>query len=324
MLRAALENYRGDDAVIDQLFQDCGVPRHLLEQDNARLSAEKYSALLQGIMVAMGDEMLGYGRQPHPLGMWKLMSQAVITADSLGEALKRYCRFFSLFDWGIRLRLDSDENGASLTLLDTDPSQPLSAYPYVSTLFYGHRLASWLIDREIPISSVELACKPPFYVSELRPMYRYAPLHFGATGNRLHFTAELLSQPLKQDQQSLQEFVANPNLVMISREFEQSSWQARVQKIIDRDLSQIPGFEAIAKQLDIHPQTLRRRLHSEGLEFRELKNLARRDAAIDLLLRTGLSIEAIAAQLGFNESSNFIRAFRQWTGVTPYSYRKGH
>ncbi|WP_341776816.1 hypothetical protein [Halospina denitrificans] len=27
--------------------------------------------------------------------------------------------------------------------------------------------------------------------------------------------------------------------------------------------------------------------------------------------------------MGFAEPSNFIRAFKQWTGVTPYTYRKG-
>ena len=57
--------------------------------------------------------------------------------------------------------------------------------------------------------------------------------------------------------------------------------------------------------------------------FKELKNQARRDTALHFLGKQGLSIEEIAHRAGFSESSAFIRAFKGWTGVTPYSYRKG-
>jgi AraC-like DNA-binding protein len=49
----------------------------------------------------------------------------------------------------------------------------------------------------------------------------------------------------------------------------------------------------------------------------------RRDYALHLLGKRGLSIEEIAYRTGFSESSAFIRAFKTWTGVTPYTYRKG-
>ncbi|MGM0450699.1 MAG: helix-turn-helix domain-containing protein [Pseudomonadota bacterium] len=53
-----------------------------------------------------------------------------------------------------------------------------------------------------------------------------------------------------------------------------------------------------------------------------MRNQLRRDLAIDLLSRTRHSVEEIGYRVGFADPSNFIRAFRQWTGVTPYSYRK--
>jgi AraC-like DNA-binding protein len=49
----------------------------------------------------------------------------------------------------------------------------------------------------------------------------------------------------------------------------------------------------------------------------------RRDTALHFLGKQGLSIEEISHRAGFSESSAFIRAFKGWTGVTPYTYRKG-
>jgi AraC-like DNA-binding protein len=85
----------------------------------------------------------------------------------------------------------------------------------------------------------------------------------------------------------------------------------------------MPELVSVAADLDVHPQTLRRRLTAEGTTFKEIKNQLRRDTALHYLGKQGLSIEEIAHRSGFSESSAFIRAFKSWTGVTPYSYRKG-
>ncbi len=323
MIEAALQHYQGGAGELEALFRRHSVPLNLLERKQARISAENYSALLQGIMIAMGDEMLGYTRVPHRLGTWKIMCHAVITAETLGEALRRYCHFFSLFDWGMvpRLRVEGDE--AVLTLTPTDPERPLEHYAHVSTLFYYHRFACWLVDYSIPILGVDFSCPQPFYAAEFFPMYRHAPVRCDQPVTRMRFSAAMLEEPLRQNRRTLENFLVNPNLVMVARQFDQSSWQARVRSIIQRDPENMPGFEAVADELQLNPQTLRRRLKREGLTFNEVRNQLRRDLAIYHLSRSRDSVEEIGYRVGFAEPSNFIRAFRQWTGVTPYTYRKG-
>ncbi|MGB1906581.1 MAG: helix-turn-helix domain-containing protein [Marinomonas gallaica] len=71
--------------------------------------------------------------------------------------------------------------------------------------------------------------------------------------------------------------------------------------------------------LGAHPQTLRRRLQSEGTNFQTLKNESRRDLAIYRLAKSDHSAEDIARECGFSEPNNFNKS---WTGITPYSDRK--
>ncbi|PAV24705.1 AraC-like DNA-binding protein [Tamilnaduibacter salinus] len=323
MIEAALRHYPGSEQDAQALCRAHGVPPGLLRRAYARVSAEHYSSLLQAIMVAMGDEMLGYGRVPHRLGTWKIMAHSVITAETLGEALRRYCHFFRLFDWGLAPRLAVEDDEAVLTLTPTDPSQPLEDYAHVATLFYYHRFASWLVDFQIPVLGVDMPADPPVYADELRPMYRYAPIRFGRGVSRMRFAASMLDRSLQQDRLSLETFLENPNLVMVARRFDRDSWQARVRAIIHREPANMPSFEQVASELHLNPQTLRRRLRREGLTFNEIRSQVRRDLAIYHLSRSRDSVETIAYRVGFAEPSNFIRAFRQWTGVTPFTYRKG-
>ena len=76
-----------------------------------------------------------------------------------------------------------------------------------------------------------------------------------------------------------------------------------------------------AASLGMTPRTLIRRLKGEGSSFQDIKDALRRDMAIQSLQQGEASIDSIALETGFSASANFHRAFRQWTGRTPGSFR---
>jgi AraC-like DNA-binding protein len=69
-------------------------------------------------------------------------------------------------------------------------------------------------------------------------------------------------------------------------------------------------------------RTLQRRLAVEGVSFKELVDLARRDVSERLLADRSLSVAEVGYLLGFSEPSAFHRAFKRWRGVTPLEYRR--
>ncbi|WP_245708024.1 helix-turn-helix domain-containing protein [Celeribacter baekdonensis] len=64
-----------------------------------------------------------------------------------------------------------------------------------------------------------------------------------------------------------------------------------------------------------------RRLSTENTSFQTIKDGLRRDLAIRDLA-AGKSINAIAQDTGFASTANFHRAFKQWAGTTPVTYRR--
>ena len=98
---------------------------------------------------------------------------------------------------------------------------------------------------------------------------------------------------------------------------------ARAKVYMDRHYMEKLSAEQIADASRVSPSHLFRLFRKEtGLSpYGYLTNI-RMEHAMKLLLNTSYTIEEIADQCAFCSSANFIRAFRQTTGVTPRKYRK--
>lgn len=84
---------------------------------------------------------------------------------------------------------------------------------------------------------------------------------------------------------------------------------------------QFPQLEQVASLLHITPRTLQRKLQEENTSFRMIADSIRQEIACNLLRNHSFSISDIAYKLGYTELSAFQRAFRQWTGKTPGTFR---
>ena len=81
--------------------------------------------------------------------------------------------------------------------------------------------------------------------------------------------------------------------------------------------------EAVADRLQLGKRTMQRQLETEGYTFREILSSFRADRAKELLRETDLSVQEIAASLGYLEVNSFRRAFRRLVGVTPTEFSSG-
>ena len=322
-VRAVLKNAVSQGLDPISLLRKNRISPRLLLEDNARVSVERFADLQVSVMLAMHDEALGYAERRMPLGCWSMMCHAVISCETLGQALSRFCRFYQLFEFGIQPHLDVSEEHAEIDLRQVNNNEEPDPYLSELVLFNVHRFASWLVQEHLPIQVVELGYPPATNTNDYRHMFLGNPVEFDKGCTRMRLSAALLDKRITQNEASLRHFLRHPVFIMLSGSYASDSWTAKVRDIVRGKLSDMPELAEVAQQLDVHPQTLRRRLSTEGATFKEIKNQLRRDTALHCLGKQGLSIEEIAYRAGFSESSAFIRAFKGWTGVTPYTYRKG-
>jgi AraC-like DNA-binding protein len=95
----------------------------------------------------------------------------------------------------------------------------------------------------------------------------------------------------------------------------------RVRQVLLAKLMRPTSIEDVAGELNMSARTLRRKLTEEDTSFRDLVDELRRDMAMKYLRDTDLTVEDIAAALGFSDAANFRHAFRRWTNVAPQEFR---
>jgi AraC-like DNA-binding protein len=83
------------------------------------------------------------------------------------------------------------------------------------------------------------------------------------------------------------------------------------------------SLAAAAEAAGTSARSLQRRLAHGGLHFAEVVDDVRFTMACELLRDPRAKVVEIAAELGYNDSANFTRAFRRWAGVSPRAYRRG-
>jgi AraC-like DNA-binding protein len=80
--------------------------------------------------------------------------------------------------------------------------------------------------------------------------------------------------------------------------------------------------ELIASKIGVNLRTLQRRIKEQDTTLKVLIEQARYHSAKTLLLTDELSTEQVAYQLGYSDISNFMRAFKRWSGSTPKQFKR--
>lgn len=80
--------------------------------------------------------------------------------------------------------------------------------------------------------------------------------------------------------------------------------------------------DRVASALCMSPTKLQLKLSQRGTHFQQLLDETRKELACSYLSQASRPVTEITFLLGFSDTSNFTRAFKRWTGLSPTDYRQ--
>ncbi len=148
-----------------------------------------------------------------------------------------------------------------------------------------------------------------------------SPVVFKAEHTEIVLSAEVIAAPLT---------TADPNLLALllavaedkrARPTPERLLTDQVRRALRDSLSSDSvQLEAVAKTLGMTGRSLQRRLKDEDTSFQAVRDEMRLELA-ERFLGEGRTFAEISFLLGFSEPSAFFRAFKRWTGLTPFERR---
>ncbi len=312
---------------LSRLLLGTGLPKEvLLPGDEARLSGQQQLLVLENgrRMVDVPELGLRLGRQLQPaahgpLGYLALSSPDLITAlISLRDFLPMRIPFAHLEvvleqEWlrcTIEIKLQPAGPEARCLLLECFA---LVLQSVIESIL-GRKLTEALFCFEYQ--------RPSYH--RVYPQYLHSPVKFSQTLNTLQLPAILAREHNMSGER--ESYVLAQDLCRKLLEKVPSASLSVASRVRHLLLSQPTGSvneDDVARNMYISKRTLARRLAREGTGYRQIRDGLLSELAARHLRESNLSVEAIAALLGYHDTANFRRAFRRWFNISPNEFRHG-
>jgi AraC-like DNA-binding protein len=287
------------------------------------ISMQDFLHILRTADRLLGDAQLGFmlGRQMHVLAMGSV-GVAIASAPNVREGLQILESFSRLHATYIEIGARSTLLGMTVTILYRHDTGYLERFHTETAMMLLQQYIETLTGEPIGDARFRLAIREP----ENRAQYASA-LHgqvsFGAAANEVDIPHRWLDVPSpfyhpelwRQAQITLSQGLREHS------ETEDTPYKHYITGLLRTSEPPLPDLKAVAFDLNVSQRTLNRRLQAENTSFRELKTQALARWAKQYLRETDYTVEAIAEELGYNDTANFRRAFRKSEGCSPVEYR---
>jgi AraC-like DNA-binding protein len=312
---------RGGD--VDRIFGHVGIAPDSAGSPTLKLKLKSYCQLFEVASAVTKCDNFGlwFGNQfqPRDLGLW---GYSAISAPTLGVALNNLVDLFHFHQQSSSMRLRRGLDGLmrleyqieAPDIVERRQDAELSLGMFLNV--FRDCLGQQWVPEEV-------------HFEHPRPADSYehekafgAPVYFSLPRNALLFRPEIMSERMPKSDAKLMAMMQMCLRQLASEQQKCASFTDRVKAVVRAKLPDgYPSLENVAESLRITPAAIQRKLACEGLIYRELVEVIRRELAIAYMKQRHLPFSEIALLLGYSELSAFSRAVHRWTGRSPREYR---
>ncbi|MCG8670655.1 MAG: AraC family transcriptional regulator [Pseudomonadales bacterium] len=251
------------------------------------------------------------------------LGSAILASQDIDSALLLLERYAAIVMPAIKVSFHRTEQYTAMEYQVLTPFNDLNIALIEAIISTTSHNFSLLTGKSFYPQSLSVTYDEPGYSARYRE-FTQCDVTFNAPTNRFVFSHTALNLPITTANQINREFMVQQcesDLLSINS---QTPLSDRIREIISLYLDESPSIQFVAQKLEVSERTLRRRLNEEGINYRELLKQIRQNMAEHYLKNTEMRIEHIAWQLGYKETANFRKAFKEHSGVSPRLWRQTH
>ncbi|NUU37816.1 AraC family transcriptional regulator [Pseudomonas sp. C2B4] len=303
-----------------RILASVGIPQGLSADPMIRLPATTMTRLFQACVDVTNNPYFGLivSRHLH-LTHLHALGYALAASGTLMDFCRRLERYFRLASQVATISVSESTDEVSLRF---EHRVPLSSE--TEDAFFGFLVRTMrLIDTQAfnPLR-VEMRRPMPHEGAEPYETLFRSPVVFSQDYGLLVFDKADMVRQLSGSCPELAQVNDNIIISYLARLDKNDVITGVTQKIIeflpDGDCTR----DKVASALCMSPTKLQLKLSQRGTSFQQLLDDTRKELACSYLSQASRPVTEITFLLGFSDTSNFTRAFKRWTGLSPTDYRQ--
>jgi len=303
-----------------EIAKQAGIDVSLAYKPNDRISTAKLQKVWKLATVVTADQCLGltFAKMIQPASLCGL-GLAWITSDTLKDSINRLIRFQHAVTTSADFVFNElDDCYQIIIRLNIKKPENASVDASVATLF---QMCHITYGPDLTVDRVCIAHNKPDCHEKFNDFFG-VNVEFNTKETQVFFPKNAFERKLAN---------ANPDLARMNdqvvleylKRFDKKNISMQVRARIIEELNNgVPNQEKIAASLNMSLRNLQRKLKDEGNSFKHILDETRSELSKQYLRGSDRPIIEVGFLLGFSEPSNFARAFRRWTGVSPVEYRE--
>jgi AraC-like DNA-binding protein len=293
-----------------------------LVDPDATITAHQEIGVIRNLLDALPD-VPGLGLQAglrYHLTTHGIWGFALASSPDLRRAIDFGLRYLDLTFAFTRISMEEVGAEARITIEDRHLPHDIRAFLVEREGASILALQRDLLSATIPLLRLETRQPAPAYADLYEEVFGVCP-RFGAEANRGVFDASLLDLPMPQANELTARDCEEQCAEILARRRARSGAAEQVRRLL-ASLDGPRSMAAVAHDLHVSTRTLRRHLAAEGTSFRALVEEVTMAFTEELLEDPMLSIDDIAARLGYSDGSSLTRAFVRVHGVPPRRFHR--
>lgn len=266
------------------------------------------------------DLALRYAAQLRP-SSHGMLGAAVLTGSSLQDAIDLFYDYVGLIAPFLLLHQEDRRNSRVLVFEMISDIPVNSAFTFDIMLLSTFNILKLILGDRTRELVFHFAHAAPAHAA-IYDTYFDGHVQFNASFYGVSIPRDLLESPIATADDDTHRMLINQISNSMELVHTQNSFVDAVRFHLKRINGPLPRMSSVADEFNMSARTFRNRLRRHNTSYQSLLDRERHEQAMSFLRNSEKSVKEIAYILGFQESSNFSRVFKKWTGVTPLDFRR--